>query len=177
MKRDQPEWGLSHWVDVFMDRAFLTQGPCWYTAIEGGTWMVSQSPEARMNAEQKRRARGVKPHHLDWYCWQRSTGLYAQWELKVDDNEPTSGQRDTIAALKRDKIPTTTCWTVPEVFKFLSGAGFELHANAANIAAELHERYLAKRRAAGTPKKPSRVRKTTKTTFSVAQGHKAGAWK
>ena len=69
-KRDNAEHGLSHWVDAFLDRTLL--GNCWYTAIEGGTWLRSLSPEARMNAEAKRKARGIKPAHLDWYAWQGS---------------------------------------------------------------------------------------------------------
>ena len=148
-KKNQIEHALSHWVDRLLDRIIIGDG--WWTAVETGTVMVTLSREARMNAEDKRKARGIKPHHLDWYCWQRSTGIYAQWELKVDDNTTTDGQDQTIALLKRNKIPTDVCYSVTEVCAFLIRAGFEVHGNAANIAAEFQERYLAKRREA--PKK------------------------
>lgn len=178
-KPDQAEHGLSHWVDSFLDRALL--GDCWYTAVETGTWMVGGSPEARMNAENKRRARGIKPAHLDWYAWQASTGIYAQWELKVNGRPTRLGQDQTMVALRRNNIPTAVCETVVEVWDFLRGARFELHGNAENIARELHERYLANRReyVAGAPaKKKSRGRKATvRTPHTVAQSHRLGLWR
>lgn len=176
-KPDQAEHGLSHWVEVFLDRALLGFG--WYTAVETGTWMVGQSREARMNAENKRRARGIKPHHLDWYAWQKSTGIYVQWELKVNGRPTRPGQDQTMVALRRNEIPTAVCETVPEVCEFLIGAGFELHGNARNIATELHERYLAHRRERGAPPKPKRApRKTAPGRLgTVNQGHRMGSWR
>lgn len=176
-KNDYAEWGLSHWVDKFLDRVLI--GPSWHTAVETGTWMVNQSPEARMNAENKRRARGIKPFHLDWYSWQASTGIYAQWELKVRGRPTRPGQDQTMVALRRNKIPTGVCETVPEVWIFLRDAGFELHGNAENIALELHERYLANRREHATPVKPKRAVRAAlaRRTGTVAQGHRLGLWK
>lgn len=173
VKPEQAEHGLSRWVDSFLDRALL--GRCWYTAIEGGTWLKGATREQRMNAENKRRARGIKPAHLDWYVWQESTGKYTQFELKVDGSPTRLGQDQTMEALRRNNIPTGVCETVPEVWRFLLDAGFELHGNARNIALELHEQYLAKRRAA--PKKKRSPRKAAaRSTFSVKQGHRARAW-
>ena len=121
-KRDNAEHGLSHWVDAFLDRTLL--GNCWYTAIEGGTWLRSLSPEARMNAEAKRKARGIKPAHLDWYAWQESTGKFTQFELKVDRRRYRRvGQDQTMELLRRNNIPTAVCETVPQVWEFLVGAG------------------------------------------------------
>lgn len=145
-KIDHAEHGLSHWVDKFLDRAIL--GDCWYTAVETGTWIRSETPQARMNAEAKRRARGIKPHHLDWCVWQRTTGLYVQFELKVENRPLRPGQRATIMLLTRNNISSAVCQTVPEVSDFLADVGFELHGNHRNIALELHEHYLAKRRKA-----------------------------
>lgn len=178
-KPDQAEHGLSHWVDVFLDRALL--GECWYTAVETGSWMVGKSAGARMNAEARRRARGIKPSHLDWYAWQKSTGVYVQWELKVHGRPTRLGQDQTMAALRRNKISTAVCETVPQVWEFLSRAGFALHANAANIATELHERYLANRREHATeaaPRKKRSPRKaSTRTPTTVKQAHKLGLWR
>jgi hypothetical protein len=174
--RDQAEWGLSHWVDKFLDRALIP--PCWFTAVETGTIMLTKTPEARMAEAARRKARGIKPNHLDWYVWQRETGIYAQWELKVGDNKPTRGQADTIAALERNSIPTAVCYTVPEVHDFLVAAGFRLHGNAANIAAELHEKFLADRRKAAA-KKPARASRKRAATgkVTVKQAHNMGLWK
>lgn len=176
LKRDNAEHGLSHWVDAFLGRVLL--GNCWYTAIEGGTWLRSLSPEARMNAEAKRKARGIKPAHLDWYAWQESTGIYAQWELKVNGRPERSGQKQTATLLRRNNIPTAVCETVPQVCEFLAGAGFALHGNAANIALELHERYLANRRE-HKAKKPARSagRTSARGNVSVKQAHALGLWK
>lgn len=141
---NQHEHGLSHWVDAFLERTML--GNCWFTAVETGTWLRNETPQARMNAEMRRRARGIRPHHLDWYCWQESTGKYVQFELKVDNRPTRKGQDQTIALLRRNNIPTGVLETVPDVCDFLLDAGFELHGNARNIALELHQQYLAKRR-------------------------------
>lgn len=171
---DTHEHALSHWVDTLLDRVML--GETWYTAVETGTWMPGATVEQRMNAEGKRRARGIKPAHLDWMAYQLSTGIYAQWELKVEGRKPRTGQDDTIRALRRNRIPTGVFETVPAVCAFLRSAGFDLHANADNIAAELHERYLAMRRAApkkkATPRAPKR-----RSGLTVAQGHAMGLWK
>lgn len=173
-KPDQAEHGLSHWVDAFLNRVMI--GECWYTAVETGTWMMNQSPEARMNAENKRRARGIKPAHLDWYAWQKSTGIYVQWELKVDGRPTRKGQDDTITALRRNKIPTGVYETVPEVCEFLIGAGLLMHGNSRNIAAELHERYLAKRRVAAPKKKRSPRKATPRTPVAVKVAHRLKLW-
>lgn len=173
---DQPEHGLSHWVDRFLDRVLLPMGPCWYTAIEAGVWLRDMTPQARMNFEQKRRARGIKPDHLDWYAWQGSTGLFTQFELKVNGNVPTKGQLQTLAALQRQNIPTAKCETVPEVCRFLLAAGFELHRNAVNIATELHERFLAERRKAKGPRE-ARGGAQRSAAAGVAMGHRLGVWK
>lgn len=156
--RDLAEHGLSHWVDRFLDRVMI--GPCWYTAVETGTWMPGATREARMNAENKRRARGIKPCHLDWYLWQKSTGQFTQFELKVEGRPTRPGQDQTIEALQRNLIPTTVCETVPQVCEFLRDAGFVMHGGARLIAAELHERYLAKRREHTAPAKPKRTSRT-----------------
>lgn len=173
-KKSQPEWGLSHWVDAFLNRTLM--GPGWHTAVETGVFMMGSTPEQRMNSDNLRRARGIKPHHLDFYAYQKSTGIYAQWELKVEGRPTTMGQDQTIAALQRNSIPTGVFETVPAVCAFLRAAGFDLHANADNIATELHERYLAMRRAApkkkGAPRPPKR-----RGGLTVAQGHAMGLWK
>jgi hypothetical protein len=174
--RDQAEWGLSHWVNSFLDRVML--GKCWFTAVETGTIMLTKTPEARMAEAARRKARGIKPNHLDWYAWQRETGIYVQIELKVGDNKPTPGQEATMAALDRNHIPNAVCRTVPEVYEFMVGAGFRLHGNAANIAQECHQQYLAKRREAQA-KKPARAPRKRAATgkVTVKQAHKMGMWK
>jgi hypothetical protein len=155
-KPRQIEHGLSHWVDVFLDRCLTGYG--WYTAIEGGTWWKGQTDAQRMHAENKRRLRGIKPAHLDWYVYQTRTGLFAQIELKVDGRETRKGQEQTMLALFHNGITAGKCETVPEVYALLNKAGFELHGNAENIASELHERYLAGRRT--VPKKTKRAPKS-----------------
>jgi hypothetical protein len=174
--RDQAEWGLSHWVNSFLDRVML--GKCWYTAVETGTIMLTKTPEARMAEAARRKARGIKPNHLDWYVWQRETGIYAQIELKVGTNAATPGQEATMAALARNDIPHAICHSVHEVHEFMVIAGFRLHGNADNIAAECHQQYLAKRREAQA-KKPARAPRKRKAAAKVTvdQAHRLGMWK
>jgi hypothetical protein len=126
----------------------------------------------------RRKARGIKPNHLDWYAWQRETGVYAQIELKVGTNAATPGQEATMAALARNDIPNAVCRTVPEVYEFMVAAGFQLHRNAANIAQECHQQYLAKRREAQA-KKPARAPRKRKAAAKVTvdQAHRMGMWK
>lgn len=154
---DQAEHRLSHWVDTFLERVMVE--PCWFTAVDTGTIMVNASPQARMNWQAKRKAMGIKPHHLDWYVYQRP--LFAQFELKVGTNDATPGQAATRIALARHAIPTEVCWSVPQVHAFLVKAGFRLHENALNIALEIHERVGASNDAAalkkGKPKPKARV--------------------
>lgn len=160
MTIDHAEHGLSHWVALFLERTVV--GHCWHTAIEGGTWLSGATQQARMNAETKRSARGIKPSHLDWYLWQKSTGQFTQFELKVKGRKIRVGQDQTMVALRRNQIPTAVCETVPEVCAFLRDAGFVLHGNAVNIAAELHERYLGERRIAEVAKETGVSRKTVR---------------
>lgn len=175
-KNDQAEHGLSRWVTAFLERTII--GACWFTAVETGTWLPGSSEQGRMNAETKRRARGIKPAHLDWYLWQKSTGQFTQFELKVYGRPTRQGQKDTMAALRRNEIPTGVYETVPEVCEFLLASGFVLHGNARNIAAELHERYLAQRREkAPAKRKRASTRAPRSTAAAIAQGHKMGAWK
>lgn len=152
-KRDQQEHALSHWVNLFLERTIV--GACWFTAVDTGTYRPGATREQWMAAEQKRRAMGIKPSHLDFYLWQKSTGQFTQFELKVKGRKTRLGQDQTMVALRHNQIPTSVCETVPEVCEFLATSGFVLHGNARNIAAELHERYLAQRQAkAAQPAQP-----------------------
>ena len=117
-KRDQAEHGLSHWVDLFLERALLP--PCWFTAVDTGTYRPGITREQWMAAEQKRRAMGIKPHHLDWYVYQRATGIYVQFELKVAGRPTLPGQDQTLDALHRNKIAACVCETVPSAARTIS---------------------------------------------------------
>jgi hypothetical protein len=171
-KIDQPEWRLSHYVDSLLDRIMIE--PCWYSAIEGGTIMINKSPQARMLESQRRKARGIKPHHLDWMVYQYP--IYSQFELKYGVPKPSDGQDTTIKLLSDRDIPAACLSTVMGVYHFLRDAGFKLHGNAENIAAEIEARWRAMDEAKrGGDAKPKRVAKPRAEKASAVQAKRLAA--
>jgi hypothetical protein len=157
-KPDQPEWRLSHYVNSLLERILLE--PCWYTAVDTGTQVFKGTPQARMAWENGRRARGIKRAHLDWYAFQAPR--FTQFELKYNHTRPDDNQAVTINLLTKRDIPTGTFCTILQVYAHLRDAGFRLHGNAANIAAEIDARWRAedeaKRNGAPKPKRPAKPR-------------------
>jgi hypothetical protein len=137
-KVDQPEHRLSHYVNTLLERVVVE--PCWFTAVETGTIMVKATPEARMQAENRRRSRGIKPAHLDWMLYQAPR--YAQIELKIA-SPVSDNQQATMTALARQGIPSGVCRSVLDVYRFLNAEGFTLHGNAFNVAHEVEQRWRA----------------------------------
>ena len=170
---DQPEHRLSAHVNMLLERIMVE--PYWATAVETGTIMVNQSPQARMNAEAKRKKRGIKPAHLDWYAYQHP--VYAQFELKVKGGRVSDNQDVTIKLLHERRIPAAVCWNICDVFNFLRSNNFRLHPNAANIAIEVSERWYAAQREAdakkGTPRNVGKPRAAKPTRAQVARGNAA----
>lgn len=142
---DQPEHRLSHFVDALLDRILLE--PCWFSAVDHGAAPLGKSKEqqrqANMIRAQRMKARGVKPSHLDWFCYQRSTGIYAQIELKVGYNDPDDGQETTMRLLRERRIATGWAKNLRQFYDLLVEAGFRLHANAPNILTEIEARHDA----------------------------------
>lgn len=142
---DQPEHRLSHFVDALLDRILME--PCWYSAVDHGVAPLGKSKEqqrqANMIRAQRMKARGIKPSHLDWFCYQKSTGIYAQIELKVGYNTPDDGQVTTMRLLRERGIATGWAKNLRQFYDLLVMAGFRLHANAGNILTEIEARYDA----------------------------------
>lgn len=148
--------------------------PCWYSAIEGGTIMVNKSPQARMLESQRRKARGIKPHHLDWMVYQHP--IYSQFELKYGDPKPSDGQETTMKLLADRAIPAACLNTVMSVYDFLRDAGFKLHGNAENIATEIEARWRAMDEAKrGGEAKPKRASKPRAEKASASQARRLAA--
>lgn len=114
--------------------------------------MISKSPYARLSWENHRRFMGIKPHHLDWYVYQKP--IFMQIELKVGYNQLSDGQRTTMRLLNDRGIQSDVCWTIEQFYSALLNAGFRLHGNAQNIMTEVAERYAAACDTARQPKKP-----------------------
>lgn len=178
-KLDQPEHRLSHYAVEMLDRLLLEDG--YWTAIDNGTQTVKKTPEARMAWENHRRWMGIKQSHLDIYVYQLSTGIYGQFELKVLGKEPTRGQRDTMAVLKRRRIPVDWGHSLRSLYNWLERSGFRLHGNAENIVFELEDRHAAAERHAALKKdKPHRApkpRAKRATEGQIARAHKSGVWR
>lgn len=145
MAIDQPEHRLSHFVDALLDRIMVE--PCWYSAVDHGAAPMGKTTDeqkqARMVRAQRMKARGIKPSHLDWFVYQKTTGIYAQFELKVGYNTPDTGQETTIRLLTDRGIPTGYARSLAQFYDLLVRAGFVLHANARNILTEIEARHAA----------------------------------
>lgn len=165
VKHDQPEWRLSHYVNSLLEKIILE--PCWLTAVDTGTQMVHKTQEARFAAEARRKARGIRPAHLDWYVYQFP--IFSQFELKYGHTKPDPNQETTIELLTKRDIPTGTYCTVLQVYEHVKRAGFKLHGNAENIAHEIELRWRAAdeaKRGAATVKKPRKSKpRATKPTL------------
>lgn len=144
-KIDQPEHRLSHYVDALLDRIMVE--PCWHSAIDHAAAAIGNTDEEKKQAQmvrtQRLRAMGVKPSHLDWFVYQKSTGIYAQFELKVGYAKPHTGQETTMRLLQQRGIPTGCAWNLAQFYDLLVGAGFQLHGNARNILTEIEARHAA----------------------------------
>lgn len=165
MKNDQPEHRLSHWCLELCDRIVLTDEPSWWTAIDHSVKMSNDNPQAKMNFENHRKFMGIKPHHLDIYIYQYP--WFAQIELKFAASQSaaekalTQGQRDTITALTRRRVPNGYAWSIRSFYEVLCRIGLRLHGNAENIVREIEVRYAAAqdgaeiKRAAPPKKRPA----------------------
>lgn len=167
----QPEHRLSKIVDLMLDRILV--GNFWHTAIDHSGAAIGKTEQAQMAWRQRQSAMGIKPSHLDFYIYQRDTGIYAQFELKRGKNGPTEGQQTTMRLLTERGIPTGCAWTLPEFFELVVKAGFRLHPNARNILVEMGERLAALDRAAALkatkPRKVSPPRSAKPTAAAIAR--------
>lgn len=145
MQYDQAEHRLSHYIDALLDRILLE--PCWYSAIDHFAVPMGETDESKKIANmvrfQRLKAMGVKPAHLDWFVYQKSTGIYAQIELKVGYKSPSVGQETTMKKLRERGIPTGCAKTIRQFYNLIVDAGFLLHANAENIVTEIEARHAA----------------------------------
>lgn len=168
---DQPEHRLSKAVDALLDRILV--GDFWHTAIDHSGASLGKSEQAQMAWRQRQSAMGIKPSHLDFYIYQRDTGIYAQFELKRGRNGPTEGQKTTMRLLTERGIPTGCAWSLPEFFELVVKAGFRLHPNAPNVLAEMVERLAAMDRAAelkaAKPRKVAKPRAAKPTSAAIAR--------
>ncbi|HEX2941525.1 MAG TPA: hypothetical protein VHO91_10790 [Rhodopila sp.] len=131
-----------------MDR--IVCEPMWATAIDHSGAAIGKSERAQMVWRQRQKAMGIRPSHLDWYVYQRDTGIFAQIELKHGDGQPTDGQCVTMRLLRERGIPTGCCWSVRDFYEALTRAGFRLHPEAAAIASEIEAKHGAADLAART---------------------------
>lgn len=177
---NQSEHRFSHYACELLERILLED--CWFTAVDTGTQMTKKTAQARFAWEAHRRWMGIKPSHLDLYVYQRQTGIYAQYELKVGSNKLTTGQETTRRLLADRGIPTGCCWNIMDLYGVILRAKFNLHGNAANIAVEVDERHLAAEREAviksgvvkkHSPSKP-RVRPSPAKLKAVAKIRASG---
>lgn len=106
---------------------------------------------------QRQKAMGIRPSHLDWYIYQRDTGIFAQIELKAPGNVPTPGQETTMRLLRERNIPAGCCWSIRDFYDVVRSAGFKLHPDVDAITAEIEAKHAAADLAAQTrQRKPAK---------------------
>ena len=172
------EHGFSHWVDHFFDRVILEPG--WWTAIDHSGESIGRDPQKQMRWREAQKAMGIKPSHLDWYAVQfdavaphRPTAIV--WiELKVGSNDATDGQGVTIRLLQERGQVADVAYTIPACLALLRRAGFRLHANADNIAAEVQARVEAARQAPSKKRRASRAAKPRYTGIGITSSMLVG---
>ena len=167
---NQQEHRLSFYVAQLVER--VVEEPMWATAIDHGAKPMGKSSEeqrqANMIRAQRMKARGIKPSHLDWAVYQRATGIYAQFELKVGYNKPDDGQETTMRLLRERGIPTGWARTLRGFYELLVQAGFKLHGNAPNILAEIEARYEAAQDMAAIKREEASTGKVSRKRFRPA---------
>lgn len=138
-KRNVPREAIFQaWVDRFIDRVVLQ--PMHVTGILGENQLTD-------NARARARARGIKSGVHDVYVAQM--GARSLWiELKFGSNKMSDAQREISRQLTACGIHNACCNDMGEVLYALRNSGFQLHANADNLATEYQARADAAVRAA-----------------------------
>jgi len=137
-------------ADRFIDRVMMT--PFWTTGINHENQLTD-------NARARARGRGVKPGVFDIYVCQypaRSVWLECKW----GKNTPSEAQLAVSDALRKCHVSRAFCWSIYDILRALTDAGFVLHGNALNLAVEYQARAEAAVREAEV--KASRPRKVGK---------------
>ena len=110
-----PEQRLSIAVDRFLRRALVP--PFYATAVKD-----SDGGERTMQQRVRDKNRGIQKGILDWIVVQ--PGIYRSLELKRGKNDTSDAQDQTIADLTACGFPPVVAWTLGEVHRGLSAAGF-----------------------------------------------------
>lgn len=119
-----PEARLSIAVDRFLEHSLVE--PFYVTAIhdaDGG----GRSDNQRARDEN----RGITKGQLDWDLWQGidATYLARKLELKRFDNDLSERQRETVRKLTLCNAPPIIAWTLREVLRGMTRAGFRFLPN------------------------------------------------
>lgn len=129
---NQHEHRLQAFVDRFLDRVVM---PPFFTS---GVDAASKTSD---NARARAAARGIKFGLPDVYLLQGDPTLSMWIELKVGANSASDRQRAVGEQIMRCGVRVSVCRTIEEVHMAIHSAGFRLHGNAWNIAAEMTARW------------------------------------
>lgn len=161
--RDNREWRFQAFVDRLLDRIVL---PPMFTSG------VDHAGQRSMVSRVRMAGRGIKALP-DVYVAQFpgcTNGLSAWLELKRG-SRVSPAQEGVHTAMKRAGVHVSVCSTMAEVVASLRDAGFALHGNADNLAAEYEERASV-----APAKKASKPRAAKPPASRIARAHKAGIW-
>lgn len=144
----KPEWSFQKHVYDFLERAVLE--PREIRSID------KAGAQRSVGAWSAAVARGVKDGTGDILAVQGPLHRVVAWlECKSGNGKARAAQVATAKSYLRCGIPTIECRTIHDVLAGMRDAGFQLHGNADNLAAEYQERVAAseRERALGAPKK------------------------
>lgn len=138
----QPEHRLQSWADRFIDRVVLA--PSFITGID-------HAGKTTDNARARMAARGVKFGISDHYILQGEPTVSAWCEFKHGSGKATDRQEGVMQAIGACGVHTFVARSIYDVLRGLRVAGFRLHQNADNLAAE----FQARLEAAEAPSRPA----------------------
>lgn len=169
----KPEWEIQAWLYRFAERILL---PPFEVRCVDHAGAVMANMSTRMMAL----GRGLKPGFPDMMIWQGEPLLMLPVEIKHEGSE-RPGQTAFAEAMLRCGSPVAReCRKAAELVDALRRAGFRLHANADNLAAEYQARIdaglreLAATRSA--PKKRSTRPHRSRNSLSAGERSFAAAY-
>lgn len=153
----KPEWIVQSWSHKLLERIVLA--PCEIRGID-----KSGAHQASMNTRMMMLGRGCKDGTGDHLVVQGAPIRVLFAEFKFGSGSASPAQDGTAESYERCGIPTVReCRTMAQLVQGLRAAGFRLHGNTDNLAAEYQERANASLRELQLRKGEPRKKKSGKS--------------
>lgn len=149
-KQRAPEHSFQAWADRFIDRVVLP--PMFTAGVD-----VAAIDMRKLGRIATMQARGIKMGLPDLFVCQAGSPAKIVWIELKRGSPVTLRQLGIHRAMWRAGQRVAVCRTMPDILQALRDAGFALHGNAANLAAEYEARVVASIAEPAPPHKPARA--------------------